>query len=370
MVYLLSVISSLHLSFVKNKKQVLLSFLLVLYLAFLAGIVTSPHSFDTYAYQLTYSWTPASHRYEPGYIYWSYAFYKLGIPYVVFRLTYYISAMLVMWWAVKRFGGNLLTYFSIFAIYPFLVEITQVRNFGMIAVVALAFSFIKETSKWQWLLGFVILIIAFNFQAAGLLYLLVPFIFMLDSKLLQKIVERGYWILLILATGIHYFIPVTIANRLVLAAFNIVGRKQSDAFAHFGAGSSFSVAIGYFIFLGIMIYVWKYFINRTPDLLTYRRYKILYSVLVISVIDILLITSAIDFERYIRDGFTLSLIAFSMYERAYINNIRIKRIFWLLMGILIIVATIIYRYWNISQDGRMQYLLYITQFMPNINWPV
>lgn len=59
MIYLLSVISSLHLSFIKNKKQIGWSLLLIAYLAFLMGAVTPGHSFDTYAYQLIYSWTPA-----------------------------------------------------------------------------------------------------------------------------------------------------------------------------------------------------------------------------------------------------------------------------------------------------------------------
>ncbi|CAH0419136.1 hypothetical protein WGH24286_01583 [Periweissella ghanensis] len=368
MIYLLSVISSLHLSFIKNKKQIGWSLLLIAYLAFLMGAVTPGHSFDTYAYQLIYSWTPGSHRFEPGYMHLSYFFFKLGLPYATFRLSYYAAAMLILWWAVKRFGGNLLTYFSIFAVYPFLVEITQVRNFGMVALVALALSFLKGKQKWEWVVAVLLLILAFNFQASGMLYLLLPFFMFLKGTTIQKIVERGYWILLVITTIIHYFVPVGFANKLVYVAFRIAGRKPSDAFSHFGAGSSFSIAIGYFIFLGLIVYVWKYFINRTPEILDDRRYKVLYSVMTIAVLDILLISSSIDFERYIRDGFTFSLIAFAMYEYEYVNNPRIKRIFWTLMAILLVIGTIVYKYWYPGQTGRLQFVIYLTQFFPNLNW--
>lgn len=368
MIYILSVISAFQLSITKHKKGMLIAGVLVLYLVFLMGVVTPGRSFDTYAYQLLYSWTPASHRFEPAYIHLSYFFYRIGVPYVFFRLFYYAGAMGILWWAVKRFNGNLLTYFSIFAVYPFLVEITQVRNFGMVALVALALSFLKNPGKRSWLIAIAILVLGFNFQASGLIYLSIPFLMFISGKLMQKIVERGFLVMVALTTIIHYFIPVNLANNLVSIGFKIAGRAKTNAFDHFGSGASFSVAIGYFIFLGALILAWKYFIAWHPDLLDRREYRVIYATMLIAVLAVLLIASSIDFERYIRDGFTLSLLAFSMYEREFIKKFDAARKFWIPIAILLVIATVSYRYWDPSSTGRLQYLIFLIQLFPNINW--
>lgn len=368
MIYLLSVISALQLSITKHKKGIVVAGFLVAYLVYLMGAITPGHSFDTYAYQLIYSWTPGSHRFEPLYMQLSYLFFRLGLPYIVFRTAYYGAAMAILWWAVKRFNGNMLTYFSIFAVYPFLVEITQVRNFGMIVLVALALSFLQDKNKKSWVIACVLLILSFNLQASGLIYLAMPFLILVNGATMQKLVERGYLVMLVLTTIIHYFIPVDLANRLVSMGFRIAGRAKTDAFHHFGSGASFSVAIGYFIFLGVLILVWKYLLSWQPGLLERREYRVLYAPMLIAVVSVLLIASSIDFERYIRDGFTLSLIAFSMYEREFIKRIDASRKFWLPIAVLVVIGTIAYHYWDPSSTGRLQYLIYLIQLFPNLNW--
>lgn len=368
MIYLLSVISALQLSITKYKKGILVAGGLVTYLVFLMGVITPGHSFDTYAYQLLYSWTPGSHRFEPAYMQLSYLFYRFGVPYVVFRTAYYAGAMAILWWAVKRFNGNLLTYFSIFAVYPFLVEITQVRNFGMIALVALALSFLQNKDKKSLIIAIILLILSFNLQASGLIYLAMPVLMLINGDTMQKLVERGYIVMIILTTIIHYFVPVNLANRLVSFGFSITGRAKTDAFHHFGSGASFSVAIGYFIFLGALILVWKYLLSWHPGLLERREYRVIYASMLIAVLSVLLIASSIDFERYIRDAFTLSLLAFSMYEREFIKRFDSGRKFWIPIAILLVIATLAYRYWDPSSSGRLQYLIYLIQLFPNINW--
>lgn len=368
MIYIISTISSFVLSIKKHPKQILLSLLLIAYMAFLMGVVTPSHSFDTYAYQMIYGWTPQSHRFEPGYMWFSYLFFKMGVPYTIFRIIFYALSLVGLWWAIKRFNGNLLTYFSIFLIYPFLIEITQVRNFGMIALVAIAMSFYKDQTLKSNIIGTFFLILSVLFQSSGLFYIIVPFLLLLDAKKLQKIVEVGYLVMTILYLIFHYIIPVGLFKSIVLFVFKITGRHVTNASNNFGSGSSFSMAFGYILFLGILILVWKLLLQEEPHLLNDNRYKISYAVLVLSVIAVFLMSSTIDFERYIRDGFTLSLIGLTIYERQHVKRKVDKRFFWVMIAILLVVASFAWHYWDPSPSGRLQFLIYLIQLFPNINW--
>lgn len=360
MIYIISISISGILVMLKQKRQTLFALSLVVVLWWLMTNVSEFHSFDTSAYQYMYSYLPSTHRFERGYMTMSYFFYTHGYSYTQFRGFYFGFFLSVLFIAVRRFTKNVLTFFFIFAIFPFFVEITQVRNFAMISIVILGISFLKNKGIYNWIIGTTLISLGSLFQVSGLLFLLIPLAIMINFDMLWRFMPWFYGGATILSIFIHYFLPKTFFALLITKVFSIIGRTDStDAASLYSQGSSFVVVILYIIVALLMLYAWRLMASKNPEFMKRRDSQILFSALVIAGTAILLMSGSSDYERYIRDTFTIILISFSIYEDKYVESYKQIGCYWLLMFVWLLITSFAWGYWNTSSNGRAQFMPYL-----------
>lgn len=359
MVYLVSLPVAYVLSFIKIKRQMLLSLLLVLLMWWLMTNVSVTHSFDTSAYEYMYSLSPDTHRFEAGYMHMSYFFYTHGFSYIQFRGWLFGGALALLWISVIRFGANPLTFFSIFAVVPFFVEITQVRNFVMISIVIFGLSFLKNKGMINRLFGAILIVISSLFQSSGLLFLIIPILLLLRIESLKSTFVPMYFIATGLMYFVHYLLPKSVFGLVLSVVFSIIGRSNSsDAVALYSQGSSASATIGYVLAAGVIVSFWKIILDRHPTFLN-EPTKVLFLTVFVALISIFLLAASADYERYIRNSLTITAIAFSIYEKNFVKTFRQSIHFWTGILVVLLISTFAWKYWDTTMTGRFQFLPYL-----------
>lgn len=362
MVYIFLVIIGLVLSLMNFVKIPFLKWTytlaVLITMVYLMGTVSPYHSFDTSAYMYMFNLPPSTHRFESGYMNLSYFFYVNGFSYGTFRICSYLLFVLVMFVGIYRLTPNLIGFYSLYLIFPFFLDVTQVRQFFMTALVIFGAGMLcsrKRSLRW---LGVVSILISPLFQTSGFLYYLLLIMYKADYKKILKLMDYLIWILPILTLVIHYaHLNKIIANVL---GFFLASRSNAiESINLYTQGSSFSVAILYIFSIMLCYFVFRKIIIVAYENSTAVR-AILVNMFFIGVISIPLLASSNDFERFIR----MSLLAFIITFSAYIYKVqKIGSHSWLKswVGLFCIVALITtsWKYWDVSATGRNQYLPYI-----------
>lgn len=92
-----------------------------------------------------------------------------------------------------------------------------------------------------------------------------------------------------------------------------------------------------------------------------KKLKVLMSIFAIGILALPLLSGSADFERYLRNGITTSIVMFSIYLTRYTEVKRKIPIIIVTVFILLGTTTFAWKYWNTSTVGRFQYLPYIAR---------
>lgn len=365
MIYLLALLLGLITVLLNVKSKILTSIVTIIICCVMVTLMAevSPiHSFDTAAYQYMYNLSPLSHRFESGYMQLSYFFYTHGYSYEQFRLFSYAIFVFLLFWGVRRFTRNTLFFFTSFLIFPFFTEATQVRNFFMLALVVLGCSFFQKKSFWSFTVGILLIYCSSLFQVSGILYLVVPLLLLIPTEILIRISSPMIISFFSIVVIIHYFLSTSIIAKFFSVVGAVSGRSNTDDMATlYSQGSSFSKVLLYLIAFSTVYLLIRYVWKHNHDEVKEDVFKIIFAIFMVGIIAIPLLAGSADFERYLRNGITATLILFAIVngqrERARGINITIIPV----ALVFIVVTTTAWNYWNPSSTGRLQYLPYIAQ---------
>ncbi|PTV01202.1 EpsG family protein [Limosilactobacillus reuteri] len=325
---------------------------------YLMGTVSPYHSFDTSAYQFMYSLPPISHRFESGYMHLSYFFYVNGSTYETFRICSYALFVILMFIGVLQLTSNTIGFYSLYLIFPFFLDVTQVRQFFMFSLVVFGIGMLCTKSKLLKAIGVLSILISPLFQMSGIIYYLLLILTKVHYKKLIKIMNYLIWILPIVTLIIHY----AHLNKVFSRGLSLILSSRSNAtesVALYTQGSSFSVVILYILSIMISYFMFRNMILKLENY-EVKRKLFLTSVFLIGILSIPLLASSSDFERFIRNSIFALIIVFSVYMfqlKKIGSNVWIKN--WGIMVCILILVTSSWKYWDTSVTGRNQFLPYI-----------
>ena len=362
MIYIFLVIIGILLSLMGIVKNPYLKWTYILIalvtMIYLMGTVSPYHSFDTSAYMYMFNLPPSTHRFESGYMNLSYFFYVNGFSYETFRISSYFIFTLAMFIGVYQLTPNLIGFYSLYLIFPFFLDVTQVRQFFMTALVIFGAGMICTQKKSLRCLGVVSILLSPLFQISGFLYYLLLIMHKISYKKTLRLMDYLIWMLPILTLVIHYAHLNKIISR-VLGLFLISRSNAVDSVNLYTQGSSFSITIYYI--LSIML---CYFLFRKIIIAAYKKNSLVRTILIniffVGVISTPLLASSSDFERFIRMSILAFIITFSayIYKVESIGSHTWLRA-WLSLFCVVVLVTVSWKYWDTSVTGRNQYLPYI-----------
>lgn len=361
MIYIFLVLIGIFLSLINitNNKYIkwIYTIATLIIMVYLMGTVSPYHSFDTAAYQYMYDLPPVTHRFEIGYMSFSYYFYEHGFTYETFRICSYTVFVILMFLGVKKLTPNLIGFYSLYLIFPFFLDVTQVRQFFMFSLVIFGVGMLCGENKYLRWIGTISILISPLFQSSGFLYYLLFILNRVNYKKMLKIMDYLIWIMPVLTLVIHY----AHLNKFISGTLAFVLSSRSNAAESvtiYTQGSAFSIVLWYIVSIMVSYYVFRKIalnVKCQNNVLTY-----LVNIFFIAVITIPLLASSSDFERFIRNGIFALLIVFSIY----ISQLgKVGSHLWLKTWTCIlcvgVLATTAWKYWNTSSQGRNQYLPYI-----------
>ncbi len=112
--------------------------------------------------------------------------HKMGMSFVVFRILITFFCFSVIHWSVKRNCIRPDTYYYLYLIYPFALDVVQTRNFIVMSILIAAFPFLVVRNLKNRLCFILVMIIAAGFQSVAYIYIPLAFVDLLLDKISVK----------------------------------------------------------------------------------------------------------------------------------------------------------------------------------------
>lgn len=235
-----------------KKKSKLVSFLMIAFLCVMMGANTQNP--DIYAYQLNYEKTNLDSL-EYGYWFFKQIFIFLGLDYKWFRIITSAIGILLINNTVKKVIKNESAFYLMYFIYPFLLDVVQVRNFLAMAILIFSTPYLVNDDKGNSLKAIIFILLAMSFQTSAIIYL--PMIFFIKKK------KNKIFILLFIEIVI--LLVIFTLNNSILNSFsefliNIFGNYEEriSIFAYKQTNLGFIL----FWFIQLMNFILMYWSNK------------------------------------------------------------------------------------------------------------
>jgi hypothetical protein len=285
------------------------------FLAANAGILGSV-DYGTYSRGYTALSYSDTSQFEWGYTLLEKYTISWNLDYDQFRMVIFTISFLALFLAIKKLTSNVADFVWLFAIFPYINEANQVRNFAMIAFGILALSFYATNQKL--LLPAVFIVVSASFHSLGYLFILI----ILFSKIVSKIsmrflmISSGVGLLasmfLLLFSSSTGFIGTLIAKVFILLGRSD-GSNSSEIYNAYGAGagSSTKIILSFLIIFILMIIYFLVMNNAFSNLINQQANILVIAVFITSLIGILLLPASVQNQRILRNGITLLLVLHS-----------------------------------------------------------
>ncbi|MED4447568.1 MAG: EpsG family protein [Bacillota bacterium] len=166
---------------------------------------------DIYAYTIAYD--PNRQGSDYGYMLLVKFFNLLGFEYAGFRMITSIFGILLIHQTVKKFIKNHSPFYLLYFIYPFFIDIVQVRNFLVMAIFIFSIPFLLSNKKIDMIKYIVLMLLASTIQLTGLVYL--PIVFLVRLR-------KSAFIRLILVITIILLVIISLYRPLLNGLSNII----------------------------------------------------------------------------------------------------------------------------------------------------
>lgn len=204
------------------------SFIAVLFILFVYATMDSSWAFDTIIYDHYYNDPDLAH-FEVGYILLMKFGKLLGLSFYQFRGLIFIMEMVLILFALYRFHINNKNLFLVlYTILNFFESPIQLRNYLMATIVLLGFSFIKDKTKFGYIMFMVLVAIGATIQSSAIFFMPFCLYFALNSSIANKVVVwyTVIFIALIAFGPIRSLVSVVVAQ--LLTPFGVTGMKAAS----------------------------------------------------------------------------------------------------------------------------------------------
>lgn len=337
----------------------------LLFLIIYSGGILDIPDYDVYDYIYNYSsdgiWSK-----DIGFGAFVFALRKIGLSSFQCRLIYAVIGITVLVLSVRknldRKGQYL--FLILYFIYPFFLDVIQVRNFLAMAFMTLAMSFLIDDKKKSISSIGAFMLVSASLQKTLLFY--IPFI--LFYKLSKTKAIKGILVIIVILS-----IIIGLNKNLVSTFANFFFINVSDTLS--GSAAFFAVNTRYgwlymwtisFFNLAILYYIKKKSINQ-PSNRNMKIVDLVFWINIYSLIALPLYVMDTNFFRIYRDLQPLNLIAWITFFRSVTTkHININKKEMILLYIIILLAIFYSVYVTIIIEDLLQY--FIEGF--NSNWIV
>lgn len=272
----------------------------------------------------------------------------MGLSYQEYKIVTSIFLLLLLLLYSKKIVPKLSLVVLLYVLYPFFMDIIQVRAFYVEVILLVAIYYLSKYNQKisGYILFIILMLISGMFHSMGWLWLLfIPFRLLLQSKKFKFIP------FLFIIFGISLPLYANIISSNFLPIMYIM--SESDVTAHYGAYTSneFTVHLGYLYVWGYdlalagLLYKMKKIIIRSSVTQLQKAFVINTYMLFLFVICILpasaISTESVRWSRALMIESYISLVIYNMCERNYIRKFLV--VFFLLS------ATILMSYCNFYQ---------------------
>lgn len=155
-IYIVLIISNLWISTKKNRKLkniLLLAF--IIHSSYL--VISSQNNADYDAYFRAYN-SGGGNTFEFGFNLLIKIFNSMGANYSIFLLSIYLFGLYLRYFSIKRLRGNCNYIFGLFYLFPFPVDVVQIRTFLALSIIIFGMTYILS-DKYQDKLKFIIFVL-------------------------------------------------------------------------------------------------------------------------------------------------------------------------------------------------------------------
>lgn len=243
-------------------------------------------------------------RFEPGFAYSMIVMSKMNLSYQQFLMIYFAIGLIIIALSVKCYCRQPALVILLYGIYPFFMDIVQIRNFMAEAIIIFALRFLEERSKRNIFLYILFVMIASTFHITFMVFLI-----------------------FLLAYFKNYFLTlkISLSITLCLGAFIIIDpggiAKAASKFVatvYFEEEMSLYRVLGYAFFaVLIIVIVWLYYYRSKNGKQDNKEYNYLMYIIPTLLVMISFIALSAQCYRFFRNMLLISYIV--------LINIGIKR---------------------------------------------
>lgn len=292
----------------KNKPRRWLEWAFLLCLIVLMGANTYNADFSTYQWLYT-----AKIPYgEPGYRLLTQLGYLLGLSYQQFRLILAALFLIILHRGVQKLTTHSAEFMAFYFCYPFFLDLIQLRNFMMMALLVYASHFLLTNTYRGVTLFTLLVLLGASFQILGVLYLLVVPLYTLDSTNVGKISLLGVVFLLAIVVMSPPIAQLLLAalGQLHLSHLSLYFvQKVHLGYLPFWLFSLFDLAFTYFSY--------RYLTER--QLLTPQKRQVIWLAFIFTIVGVVtmpLYTFEFSFARALRNVVPFVVITYLITREA------------------------------------------------------
>jgi hypothetical protein len=155
---------------------------------------------DLAAYKNAYNLTPLNRDF--GYALVSMIFKFLGFNYEIFRLTWSVIGLVLINLTVKKLLTSSNKFYLVYFIFPFFVDVIQVRNFLAMAIMIFAIPYLLSEKRYDTIKFIGLILVASSLHVIALTY--IPLVLLLRLRVSNKV--RNFYIFLIILFVLMFFL--------------------------------------------------------------------------------------------------------------------------------------------------------------------
>ena len=238
----------------KNSK--IISFCLIILMCVLMGANTNNPDYNTYETIFNLGAVPP----DPGFFLIIKLFRFLGLNYETFRLVLSIFGIVLIHQTLNKLTSNYSYFYVLYFIFPFFIDIVQIRNFLEMAIMIYAMPFLLQDTLKGYIKYTILIIFAASIQITAILYLLF---------LLINIVKRFTIIKYIFVIVIISAITISLNRSFFIGIVN----QLSTNFGYYDERINYYSEVltrnGYFFYWGVQLcflYITKILFSGTNNL--------------------------------------------------------------------------------------------------------
>lgn len=327
-IYFLNIINSIK----KRKSKILIFAFIVLLLILMGGNTKNP---DYYSYEILYYNYGNVVSADFGYRILCAIFRNLGINYEGFRIIISLIGFYLINITIKKYSANKIFVYLLYAIYPFLLDVVQIRNFLMTSIVIYAMSYLVKKSGKSTIKYILFILIASSIHITALVYLPIALILYLDKNIFFKLFIF-YIIIIGILAGINKDILEIIANKII----NALDLDDSRFIMY----SSIKTQYGYLLYWSLQFLTYaiikssKSICNKNK-LVDEHKNKFVDLVYVINLYLLIFLpfyVFEITYHRFARNMMILNYIVYTITYQSIVNN-KYKKLIYLSFIILLVL---------------------------------